>query len=94
MTDTGNQPIHRIRRGRLGASIFENTSRDGETYLTAQFDRSYRDGEDWKHTKSFGKNDLLSLAKLIDLTETWAQAWTSEQAQNSRPAAEPGRDGP
>ena len=35
---------------------------------TSPFRASYRDGEQWKTTQSFGFNDLLVLVKLADQT--------------------------
>jgi hypothetical protein len=66
-----NQPVHRIRLGSVGVAIFANQTNQGRTMYNAQFDRSYLQGEEWKHTKSFGRDDLLVLAKLADLTHTW-----------------------
>ncbi|MEZ6136995.1 MAG: hypothetical protein R3C53_19035 [Pirellulaceae bacterium] len=61
-----NQPIERLRIGKIGAVIFANQTQEGKTFYNVQFDRSYRDGDEWKHTKSFGRDDLLVLAKLAD----------------------------
>ena len=66
-----NQPVHRIRLGLINASIFANQSELGRTFHNAQFDRAYKDGEDWKNTRSFGRDDLLVLSKLADLVHTW-----------------------
>ena len=35
------------------------------------FERSYKDGEEWKTTNSFGRDDLLKLAKLADEAHSW-----------------------
>ena len=35
------------------------------------FERSYKDGEEWKTTTSFGRDDLLTLAKVADLAHSW-----------------------
>lgn len=71
MSQEKTAPIHRIRLSTISAAVFKNTSSDGKTYFNAQFDRSYKDGDEWKHTKSFGQNDLLNLAKVADLTHSW-----------------------
>jgi len=67
----GNQPIRRIRIGSIGAAIFENRTEEGKTYFNVQFNKSYRSGDDWKHTRSFGRDDLLALSKLADQAHTW-----------------------
>jgi hypothetical protein len=33
--------------------------------------RLYRDGEEWRSLESFGRDDLLVLAKVADLAHTW-----------------------
>jgi hypothetical protein len=33
--------------------------------------RSYKNGDGWKETDSFGVDDLMNLAKLLDLAHTW-----------------------
>lgn len=71
MSQENKGPVHRIRLSTISASIFKNESNDGKAFFNAQFDRSYRDGDDWKHTKSFSRDDLLNLAKVADLTHSW-----------------------
>ena len=34
------------------------------------FSRLYKDGDQWKSTQSFGRNDLLVLAKVADQAHT------------------------
>ncbi len=79
-----NQPVHRIRLSTISAAIFRNENEEGQTFFNAQFDRSYREGEEWKHTKSFGRDDLLLLAKVADLTHSWIHD-QQQQARNSAP---------
>ena len=33
--------------------------------------RSYQDGDDWKETISFGRDDLPLVAKAVDMAHTW-----------------------
>lgn len=66
-----NQPIHRIRIGTASVAIFENKTDENQTFYNTQFDRSYRSGDEWKHTRSFGKDDLLVVAKLADQAHSW-----------------------
>ena len=66
-----NQPVHRIRLSTISAAVFKNTTADGKDFYNTQFDRSYKDGDEWKHTKSFGHIDLLILAKVADLACDW-----------------------
>jgi len=65
----GNPPVDKIRVGSVTASIWENTN-DGNTFLSATFERRYRTGEEWKTSHSYGPSDLLELAKAADLAHT------------------------
>lgn len=69
----GNPPIHRIRIGNIAAAIFENRTEEGPPFFNAQFQRGYRTTEGWRNTRSFGRDDLLALAKLADQTHSWIQ---------------------
>lgn len=64
------QPAHEIRLGAIKAAIWENETANG-TRHNVTVSRLYKDGEEWKHTESFGRDDLLQLAKVIDQAHTW-----------------------
>ena len=64
------KPIKSIRIGLLTASIWKRTGQHGDFYNTA-VQRSYKDGEDWKYSDSFGREDLLTASKLLDLAHSW-----------------------
>ena len=87
MSNENQPPVHRIRMGRMNVSIFANESELGKTFHNAQFDRAYLDGETWKNTRSFGRDDLLVLAKLADMAHTWI--CDQQQAASSQDEAAP-----
>ncbi|WP_417850300.1 hypothetical protein [Thalassoglobus sp.] len=82
-----NQPIHRIRIGTSSVAIFENKTDDNKTFYNTQFDRSYRTGDEWKHTRSFGKDDLLVVAKLADQAHSWITEKLQSASQQTQEAA-------
>ena len=84
-----NQPIHRVRLSTISAAIFKNENLDGRTYFNTQFDRSYKDGDEWKHTKSFGRDDLLNLAKVADLVHSWIHENQQSTSSMETDAPEP-----
>ena len=59
------KPISEVRIGRVKAAIWPNGT-DGRTRHNVTFSRLYKDGDAWKRTQSFGRNDLLLLAKVAD----------------------------
>ena len=64
------QPIHEVRIGAIKAAIWENKTETG-TRFNVTVARIYKDGEQWKSTDSFGRDDLLLLAKVIDQAHSW-----------------------
>lgn len=68
------KPSNRIRRGRLEAAIWENTSKNGVFYR-AKFSRSYRDTEGkLKSSDSFGSSELGDLALLAIQAQDWMRS--------------------
>jgi hypothetical protein len=66
-----NQPVHQIRIGAIKAALWKNSTQAGE-FINVTFERIYKDGsEEWKSTTTFGRDDLLVLAKLADKVHDW-----------------------
>ncbi len=74
------KPVYEIRVGGIRASIWRNDTDKGPRYNTT-FDRSYRDGEEWKTSDSFGRDDLLTLGFVAQES----LRWIVEQRQQSQP---------
>jgi hypothetical protein len=53
---TKNHPVQEYRIGLLKAAIWANQTKDGEN---------------WKSSTAFGRDDLLALAKLADQAHSW-----------------------
>ncbi len=64
------RPVHEVRIGRIKAAIWKNSTENGVRF-NATLSRIYRDGEEWKSTDSFGRDDLLLLAKVADQAHSW-----------------------
>ena len=64
------RPVHEVRMGRIRAAIWENDTQNG-TRHNVTFSRLFKDGNQWKDSTSFGRDDLPLLAKVADLTHTW-----------------------
>ncbi len=65
-----NKPAHEIRIGAIKATIWRNETPNGPRH-NVTFGRIYKDGEEWRSSDSFGREDLLTLAKVVDLAHTW-----------------------
>ena len=66
---SSQKPITEIRIGAIKATIWQNGTADQPRY-NVTFSRLYKDGDSWKSTPSFGRNDLLLLAKVADLAHS------------------------
>lgn len=85
MNESKARPLHEVRFGAIKAAIWRNDTATGVRYNTT-FARLYKEREDapWRATDSFGRDDLLLLAKVADTVHTWI----CQQG----PEKEPGRE--
>ena len=64
------KPVHEVRMGRIKAAVWANDTEGGIRH-NVTFTRLYKDGEQWKDSTSFGRDDLPLLAKVADQAHTW-----------------------
>ena len=75
---TKARPVHEFRLGRIRAAIWENETQNG-TRHNVTVSRLYKDGDDWKDSASFGRDDLPLVGKVCDQ----AHSWIFQQTGNS-----------
>ena len=75
---TINKPVHEIRLGSVRAAIWANITQNGVRH-SVTISRSYRVGNDWKKTNSYGKEDLLVLEKITELAQKWLYKYETSQ---------------
>lgn len=59
-----NLPVHTVRHRNIKATIWRNQTENGPMY-NVTVARSYKDGEEWHDSHSFGYDDLMNLAKVL-----------------------------
>lgn len=64
------RPAHEVRLGRIKATIWANQNDNG-TWYNVTLSRSYKDGDEWKSSSSFGRDELLTVAEAADLANSW-----------------------
>ncbi len=69
-SNTKVRPVHEVRMGRIKAAIWENETQNGSRH-NVTVSRLYRDGEQWKDSSSFGRDDLPLVAKVVDQAHSW-----------------------
>jgi len=86
-TQTKNKPIHEVRLGPIKAAVWKNDTDNGGARYNVSVQRIYKDGDEWKHTEYFGRDELLLVAKVADLTHTWICEQVQERAQEKDPSS-------
>ncbi len=87
MAQVTQKPVKVFRLRGISASIFANQAKsEGHdiTYHKVSLQRTYRDGEEWKTTTSFGRDDRPIARLLLD------RAWEFILNAEAAPSVEPG----
>ena len=80
----GKRPVHTIRYGAIRAAIWRNVVDNGNAsraMYSVTFSRTYKDGERWKDSSSFGQDDLLVLAKAMNDAHTFIHQQRTESGR-------------
>ena len=68
---SSNKPVAEVRVGAVKAAIWPNQTESGAVRYNVTFSRIYKDADgNWKSTSSFGRDDLLVVAKVADQAHT------------------------
>ena len=70
MAQEKTRPVHEIRLGRIRAALWEISTEKG-TRHNVTVSRLYKEGDQWKDSASFGREDLPLVIKVLDLAHTW-----------------------
>ena len=87
-TTHSQQAVDEVRIGRVKATIWRNQTEDGKPRYNVVFAHLYKDGDTWQSTQSFGRHDLLLLAKVADLAHTRVLELSQESNGDDNGAAE------
>jgi hypothetical protein len=74
--EAAKKPVAEVRLGRIKAAIWANETEKGIRH-NVTITRLYKDGDEWKTSTSFSREELPLVAKVADLAHTWIY----EQAQ-------------
>jgi hypothetical protein len=79
-TTGANKPVHRIRVGAVSCSVFLNKTKEGTEFPSAIISRSYKAGDSFKDSNSYGARHLAELAALVSSVQSWITANYPEAA--------------
>ena len=85
---SSNQPVHAIRHRNLKASVWRNQTETGPMY-NVTVTRSYREGDAWHDSHSFGYDDLMNVAKLLYDAHSFITAERSREASRNQGGTRP-----
>lgn len=76
------KPAHEIRLGLIKVAIWKANTHAGERHNVTAC-RLFKDGDVWRQSQHFGRDDILLLTKALDLAHTWiyTQATGSAESQ-------------
>lgn len=77
-----DRPVHEIKLARICASIWANHGTRGGVWYSVSVSRVYQDGEAWKKTGSFGRDDLPLVSKAAELAYSWI--WKEAKLERQR----------
>lgn len=87
MAAPSSKPVHTIRLRGIFASVFQNKTKveDREvSFHKVAVSRSYKDGDEWKSTTSFGRDDLPVVNLVLQRAYEWildAEAHRSKDSE-------------
>lgn len=76
-------PLHEIRFGLIKATIWENHTKNVTRY-TVDIQRLFKDGDVWRESTKFGRDDLPLVAKVADHAHTWIFEHTQQESKPSQ----------
>ena len=65
------RPTHEVKLGKIRAAIWANEKEKHNLWFNVTVSRLYKEGDDWKDTSSFGRDDLPVVSKAIDMAYGW-----------------------
>ena len=71
MAQKKEEPVKKIRLGRIDATVWANQTEKGDVWFNVTVSRSYKDGDKWKEASGFRRDDLPILAKAVDMAYAW-----------------------
>lgn len=71
MAQQKQKPVHEIRLGRIRAAIWANETENRQVWFNVTVSRLYKDGDQWKDTSTYRRDDLPIVAKVVDMAYAW-----------------------
>jgi hypothetical protein len=93
-TSNTNRPAHTVRHRGIKAVVWLNQTDKGPMH-NVTLSRVYRDGEEWKESRSMGFDDLMTAAKALFDAHTWIsqqrETMNRDEPSNEKPSGKDNR---
>ncbi|MHC1763407.1 MAG: hypothetical protein AB9869_03735 [Verrucomicrobiia bacterium] len=63
-------PVHTVKLGKIQASVWRNETKQGPRFNVTMA-RLYLENGEWKRSDSFGRDELLAVAKALETAYFW-----------------------
>ncbi len=83
MEQKKEKPFHEIKRGRIRVAIWKNQTEDGDVWFNVTVSRLFKDDGKWRDSSSFRRDDLLVVAKVMDLAYDWIWEWQEAASETA-----------
>jgi len=84
-----SMPVFSCRHRALKAAVWQNDSANGPFY-NVTVSRSYKDGDTWKESSSFGYDDILPIAELLRTCHGFISREIAKAKSAAKATATPG----
>lgn len=81
MSTNRNRPVHEIKQGLIKATVWKNQTKVGLRHHV-KVARVFKDGDVWRESQQFGRDDLLKLANILTQCHEWIYANDNDDARS------------
>ena len=78
-----NKPVYEVRIYPVKVAVWRNETKENSAFYSTTVERSYKDGDEYKSTTSFNRDDLLKLSKAVDIAHTWIIRQEAKERQTT-----------
>ena len=87
MSNSKNRPVHEVKQGLVKATVWKNQTKAGVRHHV-KIARIFKDGDVWRESQQFGRDDLLKLANILTKCHDWIYANDSVDSRHGFPEQE------
>ncbi len=77
-----NAPVYEVRLGAIKAAIWSNETKNGSRH-SVRITRLYKDGDEWRTSDTFGRDDLPLVEKVADMAHAWIFSNANRQSAHT-----------